>query len=222
MRIALIGSAPSSVHLAPYGDASWTIWGCSPGAAAVVKRVDAWFEIHPLSDAEVFTTDYVGWLTRLGKPVYVTAPSDQIPTAVAYPREAMVEKYGPFFWNSSLSWMFALALEQNPEEIGLWGVDMSATEEYALQRPGCHHFITLARSRGIKVTVPPESDLLRPPMQYGFGTESLMYRKLRARRAELTRRVADAATAYEHHRNEWHFLKGALDDLEYMMNTWVE
>jgi hypothetical protein len=32
-KIALIGSAPSSVGAAPYADRSWTIWGCSPGAA---------------------------------------------------------------------------------------------------------------------------------------------------------------------------------------------
>lgn len=221
-RIALIGSAPSSVLLAPYADPAWTIWGCSPGAAFSAKRADAWFEIHPLSDTAVFTADYVEWLRRFEGPVYVTSPAEQIASSVVYPREAMVEKYGPYFFTSSLSWMFALALEQNPQEIGLWGVDMSASEEYARQRPGCHYFITLARERGIKVTVPPESDLLRPPMQYGFSTESLMYRKLRTRREELKQRIAAAASEYEAKRNEWHFLTGAIDDLEYMMNTWVD
>jgi hypothetical protein len=221
-RIALIGSAPSSVDLAPYGDPSWTVWGCSPGAAARAKRVDAWFEIHPLSDAQVFTADYIEWMARLGKPVYMTGESERIPTAQAYPREEMVQKYGPYFFTSSLSWMFAYAMEQNPQEIGLWGVDMSATEEYGYQRAGCHYFITLARARGIQVTVPPESDLLQPPMLYGFGTDSLMYRKLRARKSELEQRVADAATRYENARNEWNFLNGALDDLKYMMQTWVE
>ena len=87
-------------------------------------------------------------------------PPPEIPNALAYPVNDMVEKYGPFFFTSSLSWMFAQALErEGVEEIGLWGVDMSAHEEYGLQRPGCQYFITLAMQRGIKVTIPPESDL---------------------------------------------------------------
>jgi hypothetical protein len=222
-RIALIGSAPSSVHLAPYGDSSWTIWACSPGAAPYVKRMDAWFEIHPLDDPHAgFTPDYIAWMAALACPVYLTGSTTGIPAAVEYPRSEMVEKYGPYFFTSSLAWMFALALEQKPAEIGLWGVDMSATEEYGGQRAGCHHFITLARAMGIKVTVPLESDLLRPPMQYGFSSGSAMYRKLTTRRAELQKRVDAAASQYEHFRNEWNFLRGAVDDLNYMLNTWVE
>lgn len=223
VKIALIGSAPSSIHLAPYADASWKVWACSPGAAPHVKRLDAWFEIHSLSDPHAgFTPDYVAWMAQLPCPVYLTELSGHVPGGALYPIAAMQEKYGRYFFTSSLSWMFALALEQpGIQEIGLWGVDMSATEEYALQRPGCHFFITLARQRGIKITVPLESDLLQPPVQYGFGTASPMYRKLATRKAELTTRLNEAAAKYEHHRNEWNFLKGALDDLEYTMNTWI-
>jgi hypothetical protein len=223
-RIALIGSAPSSVSLAPYGDQSWTIWACSPGAIPYVKRMDAWFEIHPLTDPHAgFTPDYLEWMAQLQVPVYITDTHPRIGTGVAYPRDAMLAKYGQYFFTSSLAWMFALALEQEGvEEIGLWGVDMSATEEYGAQRAGCHHFISLARARGITVTVPLESDLLRAPMQYGFGATSNMHRKLTTRKAELIRRRDAAAADYEAKRNEWNFLNGAIDDLEYMLKTWVE
>ena len=34
LKIALVGTAPSSRMLAPYNDPSWKIWGCSPGATA--------------------------------------------------------------------------------------------------------------------------------------------------------------------------------------------
>jgi hypothetical protein len=222
-RIALIGSAPSSVQLAPYDDSSWTIWACSPGAVPHIKRCDAWFELHPLSDPHAgFSPDYIAWMATLTCPVYLTDPAPAIPSGAAYPRAEMVEKYGPYFFTSSLSWMLALALEQSPAEIGLWGVDMSATEEYAQQRPGCHHFLTIAKERGVKITVPAESDLLRAPMQYGFSSGSVMYRKLCARRAELTKRAAEAAAQYEHFRNEWNFVNGALDDLKYILNTWVD
>lgn len=224
MKIALIGSAPSSINLAPYGDPAWKIWACSPGAVAHVKRCDVWFELHPVSDQHAgFTPDYLAWMAALPCDLYLTDTDPSLPKGLKYPREAMVEKYGKYFFTSSLSWMFALALEQEGiEEIGLWGVDMSATEEYAFQRPGCHYFITLAKQRGIKVTVPDQSDLLRPPMQYGFSSSSPMYRKLNQRRVEIQGRIDQCAANYEAARNEWNFLKGAMDDLNYTMNTWID
>lgn len=220
-RIALIGSAPSSVHLAPYGDQSWEIWGCSPGAAAHVKRIDQWFELHAMNDASM-TPDYVQWMANVSKPVHLIAPDPRIPLGITYPRDEVVKEFGPYFFTSSLSWMLALAIREQPAEIGLWGVEMSATEEYALQRPGCHYFIEVAKARGIRVFVPPESDLLRPPMQYGFSSASPMYQKLQSRHTELSSRAANAATNYENARNEWNFLRGAIDDVEYMLKTWVD
>lgn len=221
LKIALIGSAPSSVHLAPYGDRSWTIWGCSPGASPHVKRVDAWFELHPFDEPDI-TPDYVKWIADLNRPVYMIEPVPEIPKSIAYPKQEMLDAYGPYFFTSSLAWMLALAIRQKPAEIALFGVDMSANEEYGLQRPGCHYFLMVARSLGIKVSTPPQSDLLRPPMQYGYCMASPMYRKLMARKRELQVREQQVAAEYEAKRNEWHFYKGALDDLEYMLNTWVE
>lgn len=219
-RIALLGSAPSSVHLAPYGDASWTIWGCSPAGASAVKRVDAWFELHPL-DGPDMAKPYLEWMAGHKSPVYLIDPDARIPSGVRYPKEQMLAKYGPYFFNSSLSWMFALALEQSPQEIGLWGVDMAATEEWAHQRPGCHYFITQAYARGIRITVPPESDLLQPPPLYGYCFGDPMWKKLDVRASELDRRVAAAEAAYEHERNQWHFFRGARDNLEYIRKTWT-
>ena len=48
LKIALIGSAPSSIQQAPYHDPSWLVWGCSPGAYGVVPkgRSNVWWELH--------------------------------------------------------------------------------------------------------------------------------------------------------------------------------
>lgn len=231
MKIALIGSAPSSVRLAPYADPSWTIWGCSPGAYGMAPRSDAWFELHrwepqvpgkPGTGQPWFSPEYVEFLVR-HPCVYVADPAPpEVPNAHVYPVEAMINRYGPFFMTSSLSWMFALALEQpGIEEIGLWGVDMSASEEYGYQRAGCQYFITLAMQRGIKVTIPPESDLLQPAYFYGITENSPMMVKLTARRAELQSRKQAADQRATQARDESIFLSGALDDLEYMIKTWV-
>jgi hypothetical protein len=223
VKIALIGSAPSSVDLAPYADGSYLIWGCSPAAAPRVKRVDAWFELHGFPHSCI-TPDYVQWMAKLACPVYVIEPHAEIATSVAYPKQAMLEKYGRYFFTSSLAWMFALALEQpDIEEIGFWGVDMSAADEYLCQRAGCHYFITLARQRGIRVTVPPESDLLAPPALYGFSlATNPMAKKLDVRRTELESRLAQANARYEAAAQEAIFLRGAIDDLTYVQNTWIE
>jgi len=233
MKIALVGSAPSSVQLAPYKDPDWQIWACSPGAYPHAgPHADQYFELHrwePQVPGMVgtgqswFTPEYVEYLTRFNGPVWMMDPlPPEIPNAQRPQIERLVEQYGPFFFTSSLSWMFAMALETpGVTEIGLWGVDMSAHEEYGLQRPGCQYFITLAMQRGIKVHIPPESDLLQPPLFYGVTENSPMMVKLTARQAELNGRKAAAEQRLTQAQNEIHFLAGALDDVDYIMKTWV-
>jgi len=124
--------------------------------------------------------------------------------------------------SSSLSWMFAIALETpGIEEIGLWGVDMSATEEYGHQRLGCQFFIQRAIERGIRVTVPPESDLLQPGYWYGVTENSPMMIKLTARLRELKSRKQQVDAQVSNGQHESVFLSGAIDDMEYMLKTWV-
>ena len=232
MKIALIGSAPSSVQLAPFQDPTWQIWGCSPGAYPFAgPHADQWFELHRWepqvpgmlgTGKQWYSPEYCEFMTRFKGPVWTSDPPPEVPNAKAYPVEEMVEKYGPYFMTSSLSWMFAMALETpGVTDIGLWGVDMSAQEEYEAQKSGCQYFITLATQRGIKVTVPPESDLLQPNYLYGVAENSPMMIKLTARREELQQRKAAAEQRFEQAKCETHFLNGALDDLDYMVKTWV-
>jgi hypothetical protein len=148
-------------------------------------------------------------------------PIQAVPASIAYPKDEMVRKFGPWFFTSSLSWMFALAIHQGATEIGLWGVDMSAQEEWEFQRSGCHFFIALAREMGIKVTIPHESDLLRPPPFYGFREVDPMHIKLVARNEELTAKIREAEQKIQAARDEAMFYKGALDANLYTIKTWV-
>lgn len=234
MKIALVGSAPSSIGLAPFGDEAWTIWGCSTGAYPHLKRVDAFFEIHRWRPGEDgFTPGLIEWMAGLQCPVYMLEKRPEIPTSVAYPKDEILGKYpglAQSFFTSSLSWMLALAIEQEGvEEIGLWGVDMAAGEEYGLQKPGCHYFILEAERRGIKVTVPPQSDLLRPIPIYGLGEASPMRIKLLARRRELEQQIfeidqvaANADRTYQDAMRRKAFIQGALDDMTYFEQTWTD
>lgn len=230
-KIAIIGSAPSSIRLAPFNDPSWSIWGCSPGAYGLAPRSEAWFEIHRWEPANPgvpmdataqpwFSPEYCEFLRRHPAVMMATDHAD-VPNSVRYPFEEMLEKYGPYFFTSSIAYMLALAIELKPKAIGLWGVDMAASSEYAFQRPGCQHFIGLAMEAGIDVVLPPESDLMQPSTIYGISEYQPMHIKLLARLRELEGRRNDANARAAHATNEAHFLNGAIDNLNYILQTWV-
>ncbi len=226
LKIALIGSAPSSVALAPYTDPSWKIWACSPGARPHVKRCDAWFELHLWEPEKPwFAPEYVAFMATLPCPVWMIEPVAAIPNSVGYPKHDIVERYGVgavWFYTSSLSWMFAAAIAAGATEIGLWGVDMSAGEEiYTHQRAGCHYWIGKAMELGIKVTVPQQSDLMRPAPLYGFNEKDGMHQKLLVREEELNHRKAMATQQFEAARNEILYLTGAAEDVKYARQTFV-
>ena len=173
MKIAIVGSAPATCDLAPFGDDSWQMWTLAWRDA---PRVNAMFEMHDPSIWHYHGGD--GYRERLAKvpvPIYMLEAQADIPSSVAYPAAAVIEYIAPSgseadFFTSSLAYALALAIVQKPAEIGLFGADMSAEEEYGYQRPAMTYLVGIARGRGIKVTVPPASPLLRANFIYGGYT----------------------------------------------------
>lgn len=228
MKIACIGSAPSSVRLAPYDDPSWQIWSCSPGAYPHVKRCDAHFEIHRweppggiTGDKPWFTPDYIAWMARLKGPVYMIEPVPELPTSVAYPKDQILERFGPYFQTNSLSWMVCLAAASGAKEVGLWGVDMAARSEWQFQRTGLQTLLWYVwKHYGVKVTLPPESDLWVPPVLYGFCEADPHHVKLQARRGEIAQHIAQARQQLHVAQQTVTFMEGAEDDNEYQIHTW--
>lgn len=247
MKIGILGSAPSSLTLAPFGDPSWKMWGCSPGVYPVAPRTEAWFELHrwepgvlgkPGTQKPWFSPEYVAWMAQ-HPCVWMYQAVPEIPGSRALPVDDLVKKYGSYFFTSSIAFMIACAIEDilgerakvesgqhistgAPDEIGLWGVDMAANEEYGYQRAGCQHFLLLAADLGISIVVPPESDLLRPMPLYGISESSHWMIKNTIRRRELEMRLAQTEGQLEQCKTGVAFLKGALDDLNYQMQTWCE
>jgi hypothetical protein len=101
------------------------------------------------------------------------------------------------------------------------GLASHNTEEYEMQRAGIHYLTMIARSRGIEVGAPHESDLFTPRFRYGIDEWTHSFRKCRARMAELKNRQAAAQAEAAAKQNEALFLSGAIDDLKYMGDTWV-
>jgi hypothetical protein len=244
MKIAILGSAPSSLHLAPFGDPSFSIWGCSPGVYYQVPRCDAWFELHrweppvigkPHLQKQWFSPEYVAWMSMRQPvvcPVWMYEAVPEIPASTPLPVDDLTAKYGTFFFTSSIAWMIACAIEDilearakgatDQDEIALFGIDMAANEEYGYQRAGCQHFLLLAADLGITITVPPEADLLRPMPLYGICESSHWMIKNTVRKGELEARVAQAQAQLKGAEHNLAFMQGALDDLNYQMLTWGE
>lgn len=132
MKIALIGSSPSSIRQAPFFDKSyaqfgqgkvpayppsqfieedWEIWGCSPGAFGVTPRATRWFEVHRWEPGQAwFSPEYCQFLRTFRGPVYTGAPVPEITNHVVYPIKEVEAEFSSYFLTSSLSLMMAIAI----------------------------------------------------------------------------------------------------------------
>ena len=171
-----MGFATSSRDLTPYGDDTIEIWGLNE-LYNYVPRWDRWFELHDRKIFyESFSTDnprtkgYLEWLQsqKPDKPIYMVEKYDDIPASVAYPYDAMLERYASIrYYTSSIAYMLALAIAEGYQEIHVYGVDMMMDDEYAFQRACCDFFIGIALGMGRKVYVPWQSALLKGSYLYG-------------------------------------------------------
>lgn len=234
-HIAILGAAPSSILLAPFDDPSWSIWGTSPACWAQLqgRRSDVWFEVHrylPYPPAQVnapgtrnfFSPEFHQFLVGHKGPVFMTEGQPEIPSCIRYPFQDMLAKHGPYHFGSSVPEMLALAIEQMPKSIGVFGVDMSAGEEWSYQRPACQHFLGLARMLGIEIVLPPESDLMRPHTIYGLGEHNPRHIKLSARREEILGQVQHAEQLVRDGPIMLAAAKAALEMLDYTIATWSD
>lgn len=245
MKICLLGSAPTSLALAPFGDEKAQIWACSPGLYPHLPRCDEFFEVHrfepgiigkPATQKPWFSPEYVAWIGQQKRvwvaPKALEAAKTYWPNADAYPIDEMTQKFGNAFWTSSLAYMAAMAIDQillarqngdqGPHTLAFYGVDMAADSEvYSQQRAGCHYFIMLAHILGIQIEIPPESDLIRPNSRYGLDESEPWHIKGLARTQELTaQKQAHEANAHNS-QLQAHFMAGALSDHDYHMRTWM-
>ena len=274
MKIAVCGSAPSSVRQTPFhgptyaswqqgkvqsypphiGD-EWEIWGCSPGLWAVAPRATRWFEVHRWEPGQPwFSPEYIEFLKNFRGPVYTGGRIPEINNHVVYPIDEIEAEFSSYFLSSSLSLMIALAIRDieqarkarkalkeygtrgmlpalvdeseldksdNDDVIGLWGVDMGATEEYQWQRPGCQFFILEAMRRGIGIYLPPESDLMRPMPVYGISEWDHNYIKLTTRSREINAMAADAGRQIQEATQRVHTLAGESHMLDSFVKTWT-
>jgi hypothetical protein len=175
-KVAIVGFADTRMQ-APYNDPTYEIWGLNDLHASL-PRYDRWFDIHSRSNIDEDVKSGrapadkcgLGGLRTLNVPIYMQERYEDIPNSVKFPLQEIIDKFGNYFTNS-ISYMTALAIFEGFNVIDIYGVDMAVGTEYVNQRPSCEYFIGLARGRGIKVFIPPASDLCKCRFMYAFEEE---------------------------------------------------
>lgn len=242
-RIAILGTSGTSMSLAPFKDQAWAIWACSPGAYPICaqNRSDVWFEPHrwqPTLPGQFgapgtkpwFSPEFHQFLRTHKGPVFMSQVEPTIPTSVRIPFEQLDAKYGPYHWTSTVAYMVAMAIETlapralagEQVAIGLWGVDMAATEEWAYQRPALQHFLGLATSIGINVALPQESDLMRPPTKYGIGEHNPRHIRMLARLREAEANLNAAKQQMAQLQINVATWSGIIQEQQYILGAWTD
>jgi hypothetical protein len=211
-KVAIVGFASSTRLQAPFDDQSWEIWAMNQ-LMRFIPRGTRWFEMHPHSGPHSYVadmvpgTDYLKWMRECPIPLYMVSRREDFPTSITYPLDQMLAEFGTDYFHSTVDYMLALAISEGFEEIGIWGIDMAHDTEYEHQKPSGSFWIGVAKGRGIKVTIPPESALLHKAHRYGYEPlpSDHMSEQLAGRAKALHERRAQLAT-------EMNAIDGALQE----------
>lgn len=239
LKVAIIGTAPSTRDMAPFDDPSWQIWACSAGNMNQLKRVNCWFEMHAVSEM------MAPWNREIAVPLYAYlkehsdaghfqvimldagsesgGPITQVPKAIPYPKDAMVAMFGRNWFTSTVAYMMAMAIAKGAKQIGLFGIDMAHDHEhYSVQRAGCTRFIEIAESNGIEVTVPFDSCLKVATPMYGYWEGTPFGRRVIHVRRTLEEQVRVNTVNREAQAAQINYLTGALEQVRYFERTWTD
>jgi hypothetical protein len=226
-KLAIVGTAPSSLHLAPYNDPDYEIWGLNGVYGYIdvpnISNITRWFDIHFLAGIKGLPNNYFDFHKTCPVPVYMQDVFEEVPNSVKFPLDEVLTRFPRRYFTNTVSWMLALAICEGYEDISVYGVDMSQGTEYASQRPSCEYFLGYAEGMGINIYLPQESDLLKTPFLYGFEDEKqdFMRSKLLAKKAEYEAKKAEYQRQIEQATAALNTYDGALQDVEYTLGVWL-
>jgi hypothetical protein len=168
--IAILGSHPATVAMAPFADPTWLIYACSPHnfERRRLPRFDAWFEVHIPVAHQTRALPYLEYVKTLPKVWMRDKDAIQFfPGGQLYPEAEMKAEFGPYTFTSSIAFMLAMAIKDcermGMDTIGLFGIMQASPNEYTQQRPGIQNLIWHAAQRKIHVIAPDISKLFEPP-----------------------------------------------------------
>lgn len=206
-KLAIVGFAASSKDLAPYDDPSWEIVGVNQ-LYRHIPRADRWCEIHHnFLEHVVEGTDHQKWLADAPIPIYMVDRIPGIPNSVRFPIERVMHGHLDYF-TSSVAFMIALAIQEGFKEIGLWGIDLIVGDEYFYQKPCTEFWIGVAHGKGITMTLPPTTALLKQSHRYGYQSEPQSLISM----SELAKRMQGLTAERDNQLRDIYMMDGALQE----------
>jgi hypothetical protein len=206
-KVAIVGFAATTRHLAPFMEDDWEIWGLNEAHRNNwMRRITRWFQIHKRWD---FTKqngqayrEHWDWLQKKHPfPIYMQEEHDDVPSGIAYPMDEIVDKLLPNvkrtngdtikYFTSSFAFMCALAIYEGFETIGAWGFEMATDTEYRYQKGSSEFWLGVAAGRGINVVLPTTSAIMRGAV-YGYEVSRMINRQRLEAMKQQWERVRDA------------------------------
>lgn len=177
-KIAIVGTAASSMQLANNLDDSWGIY-CLNATIKGLKRFDLHIELHDIQYLREYAKvnpEYFELLYAAGNKTMLQREYDEFPEAQIYPLAEIKRAFGDYF-NNSASLLLALAMLENPnlKHLKVYGIEMSGDGEYAHQRACFEHYLGIAKGRGVQVSLPTSCPLLYAPYIYGIEPKPTLF-----------------------------------------------
>ena len=178
-RVAIMGTA-NSWRMTPWDDPGLAIWSLNDAYVLKPKRVDAWFDLHPLDklyfrkkDQKVIDLEdvphghyirpegHLEWLRAQAAqiPVYLQSVPEGWPVnAIQFPID-VAKQYLYDYIASGPTMMIALAMQHGCRELHIYGIHLSTEGEYIEQRPNIEHLlgrflgrdsVTLTHAQGLR------------------------------------------------------------------------
>lgn len=190
-KVVLLGSDRQTRGGLPLNRRDCVYW-CARDMFGQIPYFDAWFELESLATIRSLPIGehYLRWLAGSDGPIYMQRRYGSVPNSVEYPLTEMVDEFGAYYL-SPLSYMLALAIHSHFMEIELCGsrinsrVDANVADRDA--RANVEYFLGVAKGRGIRVNVPPESILVRNSLRTRRNLKEEARRRLKKLRLKKRR-----------------------------------
>ena len=216
-KVAICGFATNTLHLVPWNDPTFELWGMNQGAMNFQRKADRWFEMHlPEYTPDIRDPEYLKFLQNAGVPIYMIEAYEDYPTSVRYPIEAAINYLGRDYFMSSVAFMATLAAMEGFQEIHLYGINLAIGDEYFYEKPNAEWVIGVLQGRGIKVVVPIASSLLKQEYRYGYQPQRSANTMTKAL---LINRRDNYRAQCEQKLNEYHILLGAMRETDSLMQV---
>ena len=84
-KVAIVGFASNTLHLVPWDDPAFELWGMNQAYLHCPRRCDRWFEMHLLEAmADARDPEYLKFLQTATIPIYMIQRMDEFPTSMRW------------------------------------------------------------------------------------------------------------------------------------------